>query len=85
MLDISVSWPPTWATALNLHLPAPALNLYFPATATNLYLPAQVLHLLFPNLVLNLCLPVVCFTVKVFYTYSAYLYKLSVYLYVVAS
>ena len=50
-----------------LWLSAPYL--YFMALAHNLYLPA---------LALNLCLPVLRFTVKVCYSYSVYLYKLSV-------
>ena len=51
----------------------------------NLYLPAPVLSLFLPALVLNLCLPVLCFTAKDCYSYSVYLYKLSVYSYVLAS
>ena len=47
--------------------------------------PALALNLLLPALVLNLCLPVLRFTVKICYSYSVYLYKLSVYLYVGAS
>ena len=64
---------------------APALNLYFLAPGPNLYLPAPAFNLFLPVLVLTLCLPVLRFTDKVCYSYSVYLYKLSVYLYVVVS
>ena len=36
------------------------------------------LNLFLPVLTLNLCLPVLCFAFKVCYSYSVYLYKLSV-------
>ena len=75
---ICVSRPPAsvLAPGLNLYLTAPGPNLYFTAPALNLYLPASAL---------NFCSPVLrfaCSTVKVCYSYSVYLCKLSVYLYV---
>ena len=63
----------------------PALNLYFPAQVPNFYLPVPALNFFLLALVLNLCFPVLRFTVKVCYSYSVYLSKLSVYLNVVAS
>ena len=53
----------------------PGSNLYLTAPAPNLYFTS-------PVLALNLCLLVLRFTVKVCYSDSVYLYKLSVYLYV---
>ena len=52
---------------------SPALNLYLPPPAVNLFLPA---------LALNLCSPNLRFIVKVCYSCSVYLHKLSVDLYV---
>ena len=57
----------------NLYLTTPTPNLYFTAPALNLYVPVPAL---------NLCSPVLRFTVKVCYSYSVYLHKLNVYLYV---
>ena len=74
-------WPRPWSPVINLYLPTSALNLYFPAPTANLCLPAPTLNLFLPP---NLCLPVLRFTVKICYSYSVYLYKLSVYLYVLA-
>ena len=75
----------TLALALTLYLPAPTPNLYFPILALNMYLLAQVLDLVLPALALNFYLPVLHLTVQVCFSYSVYLYKLSVYLYALAS
>ena len=60
--------------------PGPGRDLYLTALAPNLYLTAPAINLYLPALTHNLCLPVLRFTVKIFYSYSVYLYKLSVYL-----
>ena len=72
------SRPRTWPPALNFYLPVPALNLYFASLAPNLFLWELAPNLFLPALAL-LCLSVLRFTVKVCYSYSAYLHKLSVY------
>ena len=54
-----------------LMIPVP--NMYFMSLALNLYLLAPVL---------NFCLPVLRFTVEFCYSYSVYLCKLRVYLYI---
>ena len=74
---ICVSRPPALALApgpgpgpgRNLYLAAPVPNFYFTAPALNLYLRAPAL---------NLCLPILRFAVKVCYSCSVCLYKLSV-------
>ena len=64
--------------------PGPRPLIFLPVLALNLYLPAPApaLSLFLPPLALNLCLPFLRFTVQVCYNYSVYLYKLSVYLFV---
>ena len=49
--------------------------LLFTAPGPNLYLTTPAPNLCFTPPALNLCLRVLCFTVKVYYSYSVYLYK----------
>ena len=80
---ICVSQPLVLALAPgpNLYLTNLAPNLHFTAPALNLYLPAPALTLCLPWR----CLPALRLTVKVCYSYSVYLYNLTVYLNVLTS
>ena len=68
MKELDIKICVSWLQAL-----APSPNLYLTAPALDLYLP-----ILAPSM----CLPVLPFTVKVSYSYSVYLCKLSIYSYV---
>ena len=61
---------------------APGPNLYLTALAPNLYFTTPILNLYLPAPALSLRSPVLRFTIKVCYSYSVCLYKLSVFLYV---